>query len=112
MLNAILELVASDPICLLHRKDKFAEALEAEYLVQELVETYSRALPQVSLSFLCTDRYFHVTSQRFASSMYEEKQGLGTLIPRHLQALFLSPGPRLFCVSILYEHTFSIKCWI
>ena len=48
MLNAILELVASDPICLLHRKDKFAEALEAEYLVQELVETYSRALPQVS----------------------------------------------------------------
>jgi len=33
--------------CILSQKDKFAEALEAEYLVQELVETYSRALPQV-----------------------------------------------------------------
>merc|ERR1719494_774341 len=33
--------------CILSQKDKFAEAFEAEYLVQELVETYSRALPQV-----------------------------------------------------------------
>ena len=58
MLNAILELVASDLICLLHRKDKFAEALEAEYLVKELVETYSRALPQVQASRQTADSQF------------------------------------------------------
>ena len=75
MLNAILELVASDLICLLHRKDKFAEALEAEYLVQELVETYSRALlPQVSWSRLCTDRFFfHIASKRFAPRMRKNR---------------------------------------
>ena len=30
------------------RKDKHAEALEVEYLVEDLVEAYSQALPQVS----------------------------------------------------------------
>ena len=74
MLNAILELVASDLICLLHRKDTFAEALEAEYLVQELVETYSRGLlPQVSWSRLCTDRFFHIASKRCASRMRKNR---------------------------------------
>ena len=32
--------------------DKYAEALEIEYLVEELVETYSRALLQVQASSL------------------------------------------------------------
>ena len=30
------------------RRDKHAEALEVEYLVEDLVEAYSQALPQVS----------------------------------------------------------------
>ena len=38
--------------------DKYAEALEIEYLVEELVETYSRALPQVQASRQTADSQF------------------------------------------------------
>jgi len=41
--------------CILSQKDKYAEALEVEYLVEELVDIYGRALPQVQASSQTTD---------------------------------------------------------
>jgi len=41
--------------CILSQKDKFAKALEVEYLVEKLVDTYARALPQVQESSQTAD---------------------------------------------------------
>jgi len=41
--------------CILSQKDKFAEALEVEFLLEELVENYSQALPQVQSSSQTAD---------------------------------------------------------
>jgi len=41
--------------CILSQKDKYAEALEVEYLVEELVDIYGRALPHVQASSQTTD---------------------------------------------------------
>ena len=43
-----LELVVAFNLVSSCRRDKHAEALEVEYLVEDLVEAYSQALPQVS----------------------------------------------------------------
>jgi len=41
--------------CILSQKDKYAEALEVDYLLEELVDAYSQALPQVQASSKTSD---------------------------------------------------------
>merc|ERR1719204_1071741 len=68
--------------CILSQRDKHAEALEVEYLVEDLVEAYSQALPQVQ-----------------ASNRTVDSQAQGVLLAEMAQIKILLPGIKEEAVS-------------
>merc|ERR1719204_243044 len=73
--------------CILSQRDKHAEALEVEYLVEDLVEAYSQALPQVQ-----------------ASNRTVDSQAQGVLLAEMAQIKILLPGIKEEAVSRIEDR--------